>query len=82
MMKSLRVFWDDTHGWTVETPVALSRPQAERICEWVRKVQGPRIATFRGDKREQAARALKSLSPATLHQRVDARRDGVLYAID
>lgn len=71
-MKSLRAFWDADHGWTVEVPFALTRQQAEAVVAWVKKVQGPRIQTMRGDKREQAAKALQALSAQTLQQRVVA----------
>ncbi len=71
-MKSIRAFWDSDLGWTVEVPFALTRAQAEAVVAWVKKIQGPRIQTMRGDKREQAAKALQALSATTLHQRVVA----------
>lgn len=83
-MNPLRVVWDAIDGWTVETPVALTRPQLERIVAWTKKVQGPRVATMHGDKREQAAAALLALTSATLKQRVVAapNQERVLYARD
>jgi hypothetical protein len=71
-MKSVRAFWDAELGWTVEVPFALTRAQAEAVVSWIKKVQGPRIQTMRGDKREQAARALQALSATSLHQRIVA----------
>lgn len=71
-MKSVRAFWDAECGWTVEVPFALTRAQAEAVVSWIKKVQGPRIQTMRGDKREQASKALQGLSAITLHQRVVA----------
>ncbi len=71
-MKSLRAFWDAEHGWTVEVPFALSARQAEAVVAWVKKIQGPRIQTMRGDKQEQAAKALQTLSFQTLQQRIVA----------
>lgn len=72
-MQGVRVFWDVTAGWTVETPFALSPRQAAAVVAWVQKIQGPRVLTMHGDKREQAAAALKSLTPATLNQSVIAK---------
>ena len=71
-MKSVRAFWDAELGWTVEVPFALTRPQVLAIIGWVKKVQGPRVQTMRGDKREQASAALRNLTPETLQQRVVA----------
>lgn len=83
-MSPPRVFWDAVDGWTVETPVALTHPQVERIVAWTKKVQGPRVAAMRGDKREQAGVALAALTSATLKQRVIAKpnQERVLYARD
>jgi hypothetical protein len=83
-MTQPRAFWDAKEGWVVETPIALSPPQISAVVDWVRKVQGPRIRDMRGDKREQAAAALRSLSPATIKQRIVARpgAERVLYTRD
>lgn len=79
-----RAFWDEKDGWVVETPFALSPSQVCAVVGWVRKIQGPRVRDMRGDKREQADAALRSLSPATIKQRIVARpgAERVLYAKD
>lgn len=71
-MKGVRVWWDAEHGWSVEVPFALSASQAQAVVGWVQKVQGERLKSMRGDKREQAERALKALTVKTLHQVVQA----------
>ncbi len=73
-MKSIRVYWDDALGWTIEVPFALSRPQAEAAVAWVKKIQSERIRSMPyGDRKEQAAKALASLTATSLHQRVLAK---------
>lgn len=79
-----RVLWTTDDGWVCETPFALSPSQLIAVVAWVKKIQGPRVRTMRGDKREQASQALSSLSPATIKQRIIARpgAERVLYAKD
>lgn len=83
-MTGLRVVWDVVDGWTVETPVALSAPQLAAVVAWTVKMQGPRVRAMRGDKYEQASAALRSLSTATLKQRVVAKphAERVLFSRD
>lgn len=83
-MMQPRAFWDAVEGWVVETPIALSPSQLGAVISWVRKVQSPRIRDMRGDKREQATKALQSLTPATIKQRIVARpgAERVLYTKD
>jgi hypothetical protein len=81
-MQNVRVFWDAEAGWTVETPFALSTPQALAVVSWVKKVQGPRVATMRGDKRSQAGKALAELSLATLKQTVVAKPNSELVLFE
>lgn len=62
-----RVFYDAIDGWTVETQIALSPAQLKACVDHVKAVQGPRLRHLpRGDAREQAADALKALTPRTL----------------
>jgi hypothetical protein len=83
-MSPLRVFWDVVDGWTVETPIALTPRQVDAVVAWTKKVQGPRVAAMHGDKREQAAGALLSLTRTTLKQRVVVKpsQERVLYTLD
>lgn len=83
-MRTLRAYWDAEHGWTVDTPIALTGPQLVAVISWIKKVQAPRVQQMQGDKREQAAAALKVLSPQTLKQNllsISGHKDGerVLY---
>lgn len=82
MNSALRVYWDEVNGWTVDTPIALSRPQADAIVVWVKRVQGDRLKSMRGDKREQAAKALASLTGKTLKQNLlHSKSEGVLWTV-
>ena len=69
-MKPLDVYWDAVDGWTVETPIALTRFQAERVVQWVKKVQTGRLADRPPEVREQMATALAALTPITLKQKL------------
>ncbi len=79
-MSPLRTYWDAERGWTVDTPIALSRAQATRVVAWILKVQTDRVLAMHGERREQATAALRALSPDTLHQNLlHTRQEGVLY---
>lgn len=61
-----RVHWDINAGWTIDTPVPLSKAQLVGVVAWTKKVQSQRLLDKSGDVREQMERALAALSPATL----------------
>lgn len=80
MSSPLRVYWDEQNGWTVDTPIALSRPQADAVVAWTKKIQGERVKSMRGDKREQAEKALRNLTAKTLKQNLlHSKSEGVLW---
>lgn len=61
-----RVHWSLDGGWVVDSPIALNRGQLMACVAYTKRVQGQRIKTMRGDKREQMIKALSELSVATL----------------
>lgn len=77
-----RVFWDEQEGWTIETTFALSKGELLACVNYTRRIQEGRAKGMRGDKREQALKALSALSVDTLKQRVIAapNQERTLYS--
>lgn len=69
-MRPLQVYWDALDGWIIETPIALTRFQAERAVAWVKKIQAGRLADRPREVREQMAGALNNLTALTLRQKI------------
>ena len=70
-MKPPRVHWDAVAGWVVDTDLDLMPHELQACVNFTRKVQTDRILAMpRGDRREQAERALSELSVGTLRQNV------------
>ena len=71
-MKGVTFHWDAKLGWIAETPFALNRLQLAAAIKYVQRMQSQRVlAMVPGDRREQATRALRSLTPETVKQRIE-----------
>lgn len=65
--KAPRVHWDAEQGWVVDTQIALSPAQLQRVIAHTKRIQSERVLAMpRGDRKDQATQALKSLSLRSL----------------
>lgn len=62
-----RVHWDAALGWVVDSRFALNRLQLQACVDFTRKYQTERIRSMPpGDRKDQAKKALATLSVETL----------------
>lgn len=66
-----RVHWHPTHGWIVDTIVGLEGVVLAAVVAYAKRMQADRVRSWpRGDRRDDAERALAQLTVENIRQNI------------